>query len=563
MSSNYPIVFIPFDNDISIMIEKPHAPRLEKGFFGILSLKSDKQRYKNELEKHNKQYRTYEYQNILNGSEELRAFSIQQEFINKSKGKRSLEEYRNFDKIKRGLTEDFFLKKLKNNFPLNIYTGLVIKEFFGRKTFVPDFVFIDESKNIFIDIEIDEPYFTDQDSSNSTETSPIHYVGADDERDNYFLQNGWIVIRFSEEQIVKYPNRCQKEIAKIIFQLTDDYSYLWIFSNTKDLKTMKQWDYNEAKIMGENKYRHSYLKFLNEGFEENGTDTGIVKRTICWNREFSNDGKLKTNRIERVMEYDNKGNLTLDIEYMINNLVEKKTIMKYNNSGSLIEKLRFENHNRHEKNDLYVKFIEYYYYNEKNQITEKREQTNYSFYIYKYKYDANDLLMEETKGDENKVFFRDVYKNKNGKCTERSNFQLNKLIYVITNLYDSSGNLLKCVKRDDKNNILSQHEMDYDNNNDVIKDVSFEHNSFNTEHILSYISKGKFSELKSKSGFALWVKRTYDEKLEVKEEIYLRENGSISFKTIYKENLEVEKINYDVNGNIEHKTIYEYENWGA
>ena len=96
--------------------------------------------------------------------------------------------------------------------------------------YTPDFAYIDEKTNLHIDIEIDEPY-------GYKSKKPLHYSGLEKEkiRDEFFLDCLWIVIRFSEEQIVKYPQSCCQEIAKVINQITRYNSVLSSFTNIKQL----------------------------------------------------------------------------------------------------------------------------------------------------------------------------------------------------------------------------------------------------------------------------------------------------------------------------------------
>lgn len=37
------------------------------------------------------------------------------------------------------------------------------------------------------------------------------------------LERNWVVIRFYELQIVKYPECCCKAIARVIFEMTGDF----------------------------------------------------------------------------------------------------------------------------------------------------------------------------------------------------------------------------------------------------------------------------------------------------------------------------------------------------
>lgn len=73
--------------------------------------------------------------------------------------------------------------------------------------YYPDISFIDYSNNIFIDIEIDEPY--------SKSGKPTHYAYniEDTQRDTFFIKNGWNLIRFSENQV---KNQIEKVVKTII-----------------------------------------------------------------------------------------------------------------------------------------------------------------------------------------------------------------------------------------------------------------------------------------------------------------------------------------------------------
>lgn len=122
----------------------------------------------------------------------------------------------------------------------------VLNRNYGYK---PDIAITWRSKNIFIDIEIDEPY-------DIVSRGPIHYMGCGDSiRNAYFLNNGWTVIRVAEKQIV---DECQKIVDFIkgaICQLTSDKRFRVELSNT----ITKRWQYDEAKKWAEEKYREEYL----------------------------------------------------------------------------------------------------------------------------------------------------------------------------------------------------------------------------------------------------------------------------------------------------------------
>ncbi|WP_449420475.1 hypothetical protein [Phormidium nigroviride] len=120
--------------------------------------------------------------------------------------------------------------------------------------YTADFILVHQPTGLAIDIEIDEPY-------DGRTGKPHHCVdrGKDNQRNQFFLERNWVVIRFSELQVVKYPDACCKVIARVIFQITGDYRGLVKLQNVKDLLPQKQWKVKEAVYMGKTKFRNSYL----------------------------------------------------------------------------------------------------------------------------------------------------------------------------------------------------------------------------------------------------------------------------------------------------------------
>ncbi|MEI6379303.1 MAG: hypothetical protein WCO81_00225 [Cyanobacteriota bacterium ELA615] len=118
--------------------------------------------------------------------------------------------------------------------------------------YIPDFIYWDKKSNLYIDIEIDEPYVYDN-------GEPIHYLGSqrDCTRDRFFLEQNWLVIRFAEEQIIKYPHSCCKVVAQEIVKITGDDSLMLRFKNIAALKTVSQWTYAQAIDMAAKKVRNN------------------------------------------------------------------------------------------------------------------------------------------------------------------------------------------------------------------------------------------------------------------------------------------------------------------
>ncbi|MBC7572140.1 MAG: hypothetical protein H7319_20785 [Spirosoma sp.] len=109
---------------------------------------------------------------------------------------------------------------------------------------------------LYIDVEIDEPYI-------GSSGLPIHYTnfGNDDKkRDDFFLKNNWIVIRFSEEQVVKYPKECCKYILSIILSCTEPMGYESYIENwSAAVSVQNRWTKDEAHAMAFRRHRNTYL----------------------------------------------------------------------------------------------------------------------------------------------------------------------------------------------------------------------------------------------------------------------------------------------------------------
>ncbi|WP_304144639.1 hypothetical protein [Mesoflavibacter zeaxanthinifaciens] len=147
--------------------------------------------------------------------------------------------------IKRGKTELMFLdmlyKKFGDQIKVDIYPSC------NSKFYFPDFVFICKKTGLHIDIEIDEPY-------SFSEKKPIHHTESDDEdRNTFFLENNWVVIRFSERQVIQQTEKCLEVIENTILALhkkSEEIKYT--------LKQDNRWTYEEALVMSYNNIRNEY-----------------------------------------------------------------------------------------------------------------------------------------------------------------------------------------------------------------------------------------------------------------------------------------------------------------
>ena len=114
----------------------------------------------------------------------------------------------------------------------------------------PDFCLYWKKKNLYIDIEIDEPY-------DIVSRKPIHYQNnGDNLRDRYFIRNGWCVIRFAEQQVKENIKGVINYVRRVLRWLTDENG-IKIHKDT--LATIDRWSYEEAAEMSSSNVREHYL----------------------------------------------------------------------------------------------------------------------------------------------------------------------------------------------------------------------------------------------------------------------------------------------------------------
>ena len=114
----------------------------------------------------------------------------------------------------------------------------------------PDYVLYDHELGLYIDVEIDEPY-------DGYSRIPTHVMdGQDSIRDKYFVESGWIVIRFTEHQIHTNPNGCIQLVRHVVNSIQSRDI------NSKPIHCIEpesRWTSNQAIIWERNFYREKYL----------------------------------------------------------------------------------------------------------------------------------------------------------------------------------------------------------------------------------------------------------------------------------------------------------------
>ncbi|ELR99794.1 hypothetical protein [Gloeocapsa sp. PCC 73106] len=192
----------------------------------------------------------------------------QKEYQNQRLGEvfQTVSKFGHIDRNPReGRYEQHLKTHLDDYFKGKIYVGVKMQhpDFSADCAYTPDFTYIgnfqylNQEIQFYIDIEVDEPYYRNSSSGGNV---PCHYIGLrkDETRNNFFLERGWIVIRFAEEQVARQAESCCKELAKLIAQITLDDSLLNNFRNIPDLERLPMWTEDEAYRMIEQSYRDRY-----------------------------------------------------------------------------------------------------------------------------------------------------------------------------------------------------------------------------------------------------------------------------------------------------------------
>jgi len=155
---------------------------------------------------------------------------------------------------KRGYKEESFQVALSKYFQQYFEVSGLVQIFTGSRPYEPDIALIDKRIDgcIRIDIEIDEPY-------DGVSRKAIHCSGDDEARDIYFVDRGWIVIRFSEYQVHSQERSCLKFVADILSIIHPEFSIPTELHQAPSLRKESFWDLLQAQKWEKEKYREGYL----------------------------------------------------------------------------------------------------------------------------------------------------------------------------------------------------------------------------------------------------------------------------------------------------------------
>lgn len=241
---SYPIVDTPINFLIGVVIVVVIVGTI------IKSGKENKEiqeKYKRDLANFN------ELKNKLNNSPSLQTYQRKKflnDYFKKSRGYFIRSSTTNL----RGISENYFYSVLDKEFDdLHIVRGGQIKLDNQKDSigyYSCDFI-LEDDVGLKVNLEIDEPYI-------GQSRNPIHYIDVDKDRDNIYLENGWIVVRFTERQVIFYPHECC-QIIMDLFEQIYDVEKERIDIDTNQIRE-KRWTENEASMLEWDKYRENYIR---------------------------------------------------------------------------------------------------------------------------------------------------------------------------------------------------------------------------------------------------------------------------------------------------------------
>jgi hypothetical protein len=142
---------------------------------------------------------------------------------------------------KEGKSEKLLFNILKELFNEKILTNhSIFFEDVNKRTYMPDIVYYNTSTGICIDIEIDEKFASDTGEL-------IHTIKGNTERDDFFKNKYWHVLRFAEDQILNNLDSCVCLINSFLNKYDPEYWQKPLevkgikFNELTTFKTIERW----------------------------------------------------------------------------------------------------------------------------------------------------------------------------------------------------------------------------------------------------------------------------------------------------------------------------------
>lgn len=188
----------------------------------------------------------------------------------------------------KGYKEDDFYNEIREqitDIELSNDFHMVIPNY--NKPYEPDIILYDKKLNLYIDIEIDEPY-------DGYFRYPTHCIKQEEEqkqddiRDLFFTESGWVAVRFTEKQVHLQSNECIDYIKNVLNSI-----YNRNFLSKASCEIENQWDDNQCIKWQKEHYREKYLGiahfFKRRSFKEIEIDTDIdesIEKVIERTKKF-------------------------------------------------------------------------------------------------------------------------------------------------------------------------------------------------------------------------------------------------------------------------------------
>lgn len=156
----------------------------------------------------------------------------------------------------KGYKEDDFYKAIIQHIStVEAKNDLHITIPYYNRPYEPDIVLVDKELNLYVDIEIDEPYdgyyrFPTHEFSQDQETE----IKKDAIRDLFFTESGWVVIRFTEQQVHLQEQECIAYIKDVLSSIRT-----YRLEETSNCMSEPQWNYQQGVRWEKKHYREKYL----------------------------------------------------------------------------------------------------------------------------------------------------------------------------------------------------------------------------------------------------------------------------------------------------------------
>ena len=106
--------------------------------------------------------------------------------------------------------------------------------------YTPDVIVHVPQVGLWICVEVDEPWHR---RPGDPKRYPSHWIGKDERRDQYFLERGWVVIRFAEEQVATGIEGC---VGLVMDQVGRVCPRIPERGNAMKLKRIRRWTAEEG-----------------------------------------------------------------------------------------------------------------------------------------------------------------------------------------------------------------------------------------------------------------------------------------------------------------------------